>query len=241
MIRFGVTSHLRENFNPINKKGFFGYSRKGVDFDEIREVFEDEKLNQRMVPRDGKGIEKIYFKKLGHEEIAESQGALPQRIKNHLLVEDMFPAGFQVKIPELKGFFYQGDVSDFLVEKPNMYVVSQNVEGPSFNKALKNVPRKYPYLVQIARSLIDMKSKGFYLMDFAPRDLVFNSSLYFVDFEHVDYPESCSQDLDINLIKKQVNQAKYDWEDFLEEDELNSFLRMLEGREEYSKILGKGR
>tara|TARA_Y100000310_G_C20694101_1_gene824236 strand:- start:1993 stop:2673 length:681 start_codon:yes stop_codon:yes gene_type:complete len=225
MINYGALYNIKEKFQAVNRPDFFGFLRNGVDPEEVKEVLDSAEI-ECMSTRAGKAVDGWFVKKLGESEQRESRGHMPVRFSNHLTICDRLP----YNVPAPLGLIYDGSPTDLLKEEDKMYAISENIPGTNLLKGIDKVKETSRLLGNIASHLKDLKKHNLYLMDFAPRDIVLGelNQPYFVDFEHMElgvYPEDIEE-----LGKKQIAQARKDWEHCLSDEDMSYFVERLEGR-----------
>ena len=225
-----IGTTLQREFTPVNGKSFFGFLRNGITARDVEEVLKSciNDSDGGYSPRQGGAFENWYVRKLGCDEITGEASNLPARFTNHLIVHArMRRVGPLCACPIPLGLVYYGTPADFLIEKPNMYEISENIEGvPLFNK-IKDITDKSFLVRYISQDLRELQDRGIYLMDFAPRDIVLRNGKernpIFVDFEHVDYRGMDNNRNCDSLVEKQAIQARQDWEMFLSCKEMSLF------------------
>lgn len=198
------TSLIDKCFKGIDDKNIFGLIRK--DMHPKIEFIEG--------PQEISGID-CYVKRLKSYELYRTP---PERFENALILNHKAPANIPLPI----GLLYQGTSTDILSGKlSEAYYISQFIEGKTLLESIGDMEEKellfiFTQLQDTLREIRGNKQKRFYLMDFAPRDIVVTENLrpYLVDTENLETNEKASHE---KMMQKQVRMFQKEYTYFLDD------------------------
>lgn len=172
----------------------------------------------------------IFIKKLDSSEL---QIFPSKRFINSLNLNAEEFYGRTPNFPRVFGTVYNTDIINLLAGKAQGYVISEFIPGKSLMQELKQGMEENSLnslMVLLRMTLEDLRNKGIYHMDFAPRDIVINRDeiypkIKLVDAEHINYLQAGGQEPD--LLEKQIEQFNEDYSPFFNKDKLNQVRRIV--------------
>ena len=216
--------NVPEDFSIIDRGDFFGFIKKDYDARSFLEeiIHEGEGKN----PRTGWNVGNTFVKKLGTNEMKEVPA---RRFVNSIHLYNHYIQS----TPEPIGLIYSGNWVNLMTGNSDGYFIAENIEGNTlmniFGKL--NDLEKQCFFDHLGNSLSDIREhEHSYLMDFAPRDIIYNArqikgNITLVDTEHVesagDLRDKIGEEARDYLLQKQVSQFKEDYSIFLNKKELH--------------------
>ena len=143
--------------------------------------------------------------------------------------------GYQDHTVNPVALLYPGRAIDALSAPPREgFFVSDYVDGPTLLERIKHLDDAHKQLIFFGiRDALDSVRqdtlKGYYLMDFAPRDIVLRDEFrpVLVDTEHLEFSAFYDSE---KLLKRQTAEFNREYRSFLSKVELEKYRRIIFGR-----------
>lgn len=140
--------------------------------------------------------------------------------------------------PQPMAMIHSGTPQEITEGQSQAFYIAENIPGPNLFSHLKhlNTKQRGSLMTEMGIHLSDWNSKGVYLMDFAPRDVVLKeenpSKPYFVDTEHIKILlNNGDEERDKEkkeLRQEQATQFREDYQDFLTKNEIEEMLKIID-------------
>ena len=213
---------IQNHYTKIDNGTFFGLlrnDRMGLE-KAIQLMIIDQDKNGAPVHCDGHDY---YVKRLKSEELIN---APPKRFVN--VVQMRYKSICLPGIVEPIGIVLSGRAVDIMQGRPKEgYFISTYVKGPTLMERIRHIEPEESYSIfrGIGIILEELRLGSYFLLDFAPRDIVLRDGgcPVLMDTENMDISHPNDQiNAPQRLIKKQIAQFRKDYKHFLSRKELDS-------------------
>lgn len=212
-IILGVQAVLNKEFVDGSMDGYTGIVRADSDDIDFSQIVKD---GARKTFREGWRHGPYFVKKLGKDELDSFP---PKRFINSLDITEVCQNAL---VPHARALIYEGRMPAILSQEAPVYMVSDFVEGPVLNKHWQNLsPSNLRNMMTFLGSQLEkLRSRGLYLMDFAPRDIVIEGNVpRVVDTEHAQRSSYMEKFASV-LLEQQREQFREDYSSFLDNEAL---------------------
>lgn len=242
----GYKRVLEKEFEKVVTPNFFGFIRKEHKHYSPFDLEELVKQGRDRTPRNGWVIYDLhdtpfYVKKLGNSELAFNP---PKRFVNSILLYNHNYNNVLSSFPRPIGIIYSGDGTNILTRDSKAYFIADYIKGNTLlpiikdKNKLKSLGMPFDTLLELLTiGLKNLREKGIFLLDFAPRDIVIedkelgvkHGNFWLVDTEHVKYETNYNYE---NLKKEQIAQFRKDYSGLITQEEIKKAVEILREKEE---------